>query len=55
MGRSAIGEDVRIAPCSMIVDCIITNEVEIRGFVSLEGIEMNEGTSLGPFEYRCMK
>ncbi|MBP1750028.1 MAG: glmU [Deltaproteobacteria bacterium] len=52
MGRSAIGEDVSIGPCSMIVDCVINKNVTIRGFVSIEGIETNEGVTLGPFEYR---
>ena len=55
MGRSAIGEDVSIGPCSMIVDCIINNNVNIRGFVSIEGVEANEGVTIGPFEYRLIK
>ena len=52
MGRSAIGEDVSIGPCSMIVDCIINKNVDIRGFVSIEGVEIHEGITIGPFEYR---
>jgi bifunctional UDP-N-acetylglucosamine pyrophosphorylase / glucosamine-1-phosphate N-acetyltransferase len=52
MGRSVIGEDVSIGPCSMIVDCIINKNVNIRGFVSIEGVETNEGLTIGPFEYR---
>ncbi len=55
MGKSVIREDVSIGPCSMIVDCIINNNVIIRGFVSIEGIETNEGVTIGPFEYRLLK
>jgi bifunctional UDP-N-acetylglucosamine pyrophosphorylase/glucosamine-1-phosphate N-acetyltransferase len=51
-GRSVIGEDTSIGPCSMIVDCRIDKNVTIRGFVSIEGIEANEGVTIGPFEYR---
>ena len=51
-GRSVIGEDVSIGPCSMIVDCLIEKNVTIRGFVSIEGVEANEGVTIGPFEYR---
>jgi bifunctional UDP-N-acetylglucosamine pyrophosphorylase / glucosamine-1-phosphate N-acetyltransferase len=50
-GRSVIGEDVSIGPCSMIVDCTINKNVNIRGFVSIEGFEINEGITMGPFEY----
>lgn len=52
MGRSAIGEDVTIGPCSIIVDCVIEKDVNIRGFVSIEGVEAQEGATIGPFEYR---
>jgi len=55
MGRSAIGEDVFIGPCSMIVDCVIDKNVAIRGFVSIEGVEAHEGVTIGPFEYRLVK
>ncbi len=55
MGRSVIGEDVSIGPCSMIVDCIVNKNVNIRGFVSIEGVEINEGITIGPFEHRPVK
>lgn len=55
MGKSVIGEDVSIGPCSMIVDCIINNKVNVRGFVSIEGVETNEGVTIGPFESRLVK
>ncbi len=55
MGRSVIAEDVSVGPCSMIVDCIINKSVNIRGFVSIEGVETEEGVTIGPFEYRLIQ
>lgn len=55
MGMSRIGEDVSIGPCSMIVDCVIDRNVTIRGFVSIEDVEIQEGAAIGPFEYRLNK
>lgn len=55
MGRSVIGEDVTIGPCSMIVDCTINNNATMRGFVSIEGVETADGATIGPFEYRSIR
>lgn len=55
MGRSVIGEDVTIGPHSMIVDCIIEKDVNIQGFVSMKGEEAQQGTTIGPFEYRPIR
>jgi bifunctional UDP-N-acetylglucosamine pyrophosphorylase / glucosamine-1-phosphate N-acetyltransferase len=49
MGNTRIGLDVSVGPCSIITDSIIHDNVDIRGFVSLDNVEVKEGVTLGPF------
>lgn len=49
VGKTQIGEGVFVGPCSMIRDSVIGDNVTIEGFVSIEGVEVQGNTDVGPF------
>jgi len=47
IGKTTIGENVRIGPQTVIRDSIIHDNVTIDGFVVMDGVEIKKGTKLG--------
>lgn len=48
-GNTVIGEDVVIGPNCMIKDSTVKDNVEVEGFVSMDGAILEEGAKIGPF------
>lgn len=48
-GTTVIGEGVSIGPSSIIRNCVIHDDVNIEGFVAMEGVEAKKGAAIGPF------
>lgn len=51
LGKTVIGEQVTIGPNVNIRDSIIHGNVKISGFADLEGVELMDGSEVGPFSY----
>ena len=49
LGRTVIGEDCRIGACSIVKDCEVGNQVDVRPFTVLDTCRVDRGALIGPF------